>query len=131
MQVLRRHLLLVALLVVASIAAGVAQTEKVYITRTGGKYHRGSCSSLSKSKIEMPLAEAAAQYGACKNCRPPVPAAVLAVEATATPIPAPATAVAARVKASPARSSRCQATTKKGSQCSRNAQAGRSYCWQH
>ena len=27
--------------------------------------------------------------------------------------------------------SRCQATTKKGNQCSRNAQPGRSYCWQH
>lgn len=28
-------------------------------------------------------------------------------------------------------SSRCQATTKKGTQCSRNARAGSNYCWQH
>ena len=27
--------------------------------------------------------------------------------------------------------SRCQATTKRGTQCKRSAQAGRSYCWQH
>ena len=26
---------------------------------------------------------------------------------------------------------RCQAITKKGTQCKRNAQAGSSYCWQH
>ena len=26
---------------------------------------------------------------------------------------------------------RCQATTKKGSQCKRMAQSGRNYCWQH
>lgn len=28
-------------------------------------------------------------------------------------------------------SRRCQATTKKGTQCKRNAQSGRNYCWQH
>lgn len=28
-------------------------------------------------------------------------------------------------------SGRCQATTKKGAQCKRTAQAGRNYCWQH
>lgn len=26
---------------------------------------------------------------------------------------------------------RCQATTKKGTQCKRSARAGSSYCWQH
>ncbi len=26
---------------------------------------------------------------------------------------------------------RCQATTKKGTQCKRNAKAGSKYCWQH
>ncbi len=31
----------------------------------------------------------------------------------------------------PVSNSRCQATTKKGSQCLRSAQQGRSYCWQH
>jgi hypothetical protein len=28
-------------------------------------------------------------------------------------------------------SGRCQATTKKGTQCSRNAKAGSNFCWQH
>lgn len=31
----------------------------------------------------------------------------------------------------PVSSGRCQATTKKGTQCSRNAEPGRNYCWQH
>lgn len=34
-------------------------------------------------------------------------------------------------RAPAARSGRCQAITKKGTQCSRNAKAGSSYCWQH
>lgn len=31
----------------------------------------------------------------------------------------------------PTRSAQCQATTKKGTQCSRNAKSGTKYCWQH
>lgn len=51
-------------------------TEKkekvVYRTKTGKKYHRGDCSSLSKSKIEIPLKEAREKYEPCKRCNPPV-----------------------------------------------------------
>ncbi|MEA5033996.1 hypothetical protein [Cloacibacillus evryensis] len=44
----------------------------VYITRTGAKYHRDGCGSLSRSKIEITLKEAKDQgYGPCKKCRPP------------------------------------------------------------
>jgi hypothetical protein len=123
-----RRLVLAGILFLVTIGTALAQTEKVYVTRTGTKYHRESCSSLRSSKIEMSLAEAATRYGRCGNCRPPVPAAVpshtsaSAVEPASTPsTPAPPTA----------RSTRCQAITKKGSQCSRNAKAGSSYCWQH
>jgi hypothetical protein len=35
------------------------------------------------------------------------------------------------IAAENAYSQRCQATTKKGTQCKRNAQAGSVYCWQH
>ena len=45
----------------------------VYATKTGKKYHREGCSSLSKSKIPMKLRDAvAAGLGPCKNCKPPV-----------------------------------------------------------
>jgi hypothetical protein len=103
--------------------ATVASTT-VYATRTGEKYHRETCRYLSKSKIPMELKEAAARYGPCGVCRPPVltaPATVVPPVPTRTPAPA----------STPARVTRCQATTKKGTQCSRNAQPGRSFCWQH
>jgi hypothetical protein len=120
-----RRLILAAILFTVGVSAALAQTEKVYVTRTGQKYHRDSCSSLRSSKIEMPLAEAAARYDACKICRPPVPAAA-ASPAPVEPRPSPP------ASAEPApRSTRCQATTKKGTQCSRTAKPGTSYCWQH
>jgi hypothetical protein len=64
-----RRLVLAAVLFIVGIGAAFAQMEKVYVTRTGTKYHRESCTSLRSSKIEMPLAEAAARYGSCANCR--------------------------------------------------------------
>jgi hypothetical protein len=45
----------------------------VYVTRTGSKYHRAGCRYLARSSIPMPLKEAAARYGPCSVCRPPIP----------------------------------------------------------
>jgi hypothetical protein len=128
-----RRLVLAGILSILSISAALAQTEKVYVTRTGTKYHRDFCSSLRSTKIEMSLAEAAARYGPCRICRPPVPEAVprhtpaLPAADTAAPTPSPPAASTAPA----ARSGRCQATTKKGTQCSRNPKPGSNYCWQH
>ena len=45
----------------------------VYITKTGKKYHRGSCRYLKKSKIKISLKEACKRgYGPCKVCKPPI-----------------------------------------------------------
>jgi hypothetical protein len=127
-----RRLVLAAVLFICAVGVALAQAEKVYVTRTGEKYHRGSCTSLRSSKIEMSLAEAAARYGACKVCRPPVPAVPSQPAAVEQRPSSPASAAPAPASPAPAqRSTRCQATTKKGTQCSRSAQAGRSYCWQH
>jgi len=44
----------------------------VYITETGGKYHRGNCKYLEKSRISISLEEAQKQgYKPCKICKPP------------------------------------------------------------
>ena len=43
----------------------------VYITRTGRKYHRGSCSYLRRSRIPMKLSKAKGRYGPCSRCKPP------------------------------------------------------------
>jgi hypothetical protein len=43
----------------------------VYITRTGEKYHRGTCRYLAKSKIEVTLVDAKRHYTPCSVCKPP------------------------------------------------------------
>ena len=65
----------------------------------------------------------------CKHCKAGGTCGVCSRGATrpaaassSSTAPKPATKVAA---------GRCQATTKKGTQCSRNAQSGRDYCYQH
>ena len=45
--------------------------KTVYITNSGSKYHRSSCSSLKKSKISISKSDAIAQgYEPCKKCNP-------------------------------------------------------------
>ena len=129
-----RRLVLATVVFVAGFGVAFAQAEKVYVTRTGTKYHRESCSSLRSSKIEMALTEAAARYDPCANCRPPVSAAAVPQQPAnklRPSAPGVERPVAPATPQQAPRSTRCQATTKKGAQCSRNAQAGSSYCWQH
>jgi hypothetical protein len=52
--------------------SGDAQTETVYITRTGKRYHRDGCRYLSQNKIKTTVKEAQASgYTPYKVCRPP------------------------------------------------------------
>ena len=48
-----------------------SQELTVYVTKTGKKYHLGSCSSLRRSKIPISLKEAKARYSPCLRCGPP------------------------------------------------------------
>lgn len=53
----------------ANKASSTTNSQTVYITKTGKKYHNDGCSSLKKSKIAMSLSEAEAEgYTPCKNC---------------------------------------------------------------
>jgi len=47
-------------------------SNTVYITRTGTKYHRSGCSSLSKSRIPIALEKAVLSYEPCSKCKPPI-----------------------------------------------------------
>jgi hypothetical protein len=119
--------------VVTTAAMASAQTQvspkevTVYATRTGSKYHRSDCRHLSKSKIPISLEEAAERYGPCSVCRPPTIGQNS--QSLVTPTKPPSSISEPR-QSSPS-SVLCQATTKKGTQCSRKAQPGRAYCWQH
>jgi len=102
------------------VAAPQALTEatKYYITKTGSKYHREGCRYLSKSANEITKDDATARgYGPCSVCIGAAPASEGSSSYTAPP-----------TTSSPGR---CQAITKKGAQCKRNAKTGSSYCWQH
>ena len=52
-------------------ALGTKSESQVYVTRTGKKYHRDGCRSLSKSKIPISLVKAKQKYGPCGRCNPP------------------------------------------------------------
>ena len=53
-------------------AAEQQQEVTVYITKSGKKYHRSTCSYLSKSKTAISLKDAKAQgYTPCSRCKPP------------------------------------------------------------
>jgi len=65
-------IVILSLFIAAAVFAASADTV-VYITRTGAKYHRGSCSYLRQSKIEITLGDAVSRgYGPCSRCGPPL-----------------------------------------------------------
>jgi micrococcal nuclease len=97
----------------------------VYVTRTGKKYHRAGCRHLARSQIPTSLPDAAARYGPCSVCKPPLPGTTAAIA------PAVGDSKTTSTRKPDATSGRCQATTKKAAQCKRRAQAGGSFCWQH
>jgi micrococcal nuclease len=48
------------------------QTQTVYITRSGKKYHLDGCRYLAAGKTAISLKDAKAKgYTACKVCQPP------------------------------------------------------------
>jgi hypothetical protein len=56
----------------ATVAQQDNQTQTVYITRSGKKYHSDGCRYLIASKIAISLKDAKAKgYTACKVCHPP------------------------------------------------------------
>ena len=68
---------------------GVAKLEigqpntKVFLSRTGTKYHRDDCRFVTKSKLPSTLARVVGRYGPCSVCAPPV------LKAAAQPIAPP------------------------------------------
>ncbi len=65
--------LILACLLVASFALSCAASDRtVYVTQSGTKYHRESCSALSRSKIPLALENAIGKgYLPCGICHPP------------------------------------------------------------
>ena len=98
--------------------------QDVYVgSKKSDKYHKPDCKWAQKIKPENKVVfkdkEAAekAGYVACKVC----------IDKSSTSIKKKSEAK----KDSAITSERCQAITKKGTQCKRKAEPGSKYCWQH
>ena len=65
----------IACVLAAFLAVSCAADDSgIFVTKTGTKYHMGSCKALSKSKIPINLEDAIARgYTPCELCHPPAP----------------------------------------------------------
>lgn len=108
------------------------QESKVFVTKTGAKYHRSSC-RFAQTGWEVTLTEAKERkQTAYLVCKPgggstSTPASSSSSETNSLRSTTPSTSKPAATTSS----SQCRATTKAGSRCSRKASSGSSYCWQH
>jgi hypothetical protein len=100
---------------------GAASTRRFVTADAKKRYFQPHCLCIVGQDATPPCGDTHLTDG-------PTAAVPPAASAPAFAVPTAPRTPAARV--APA-STRCQATTKKGTQCSRNAQAGRSFCWQH
>ena len=108
----------------------IAQT--VYVTKTGSKYHNDGCRYLSQSKISIDLSAAIAKgYGPCSICKPPTQTVSTSNSKAATITPEKREVKQQVNSSTNAVSQQCAAITKAGTRCSRKAEAGSIYCWQH
>lgn len=126
---MKRLILLVAVLsfVTLTMCAGTETNITVYVTKTGEKYHRQGCSFLRASAIPMALQDASVKHTPCSKCSPPTASSGTEPADTSRVVTPPNPSSGIRA----AQSSQCAAMTKKGTRCSRQAQAGSAYCWQH
>ena len=91
----KRLCLFLVIVVFITLLSSVVYAESgdyiVYITKSGTKYHRGTCSYL-KSKYEITLGEATSLgYTPCSRCNPPRLDNAPKVAATPKPQPTPRT----------------------------------------
>ena len=102
----------------------IANAQTVYITKTGAKYHKETCSYLKYSKIAISLKDAQDQgYTACKVCKPASGVTKTEELKTESSQEKPNQKLEATV--------RCSATTQGGTQCKRMTSDPSGKCWQH
>lgn len=123
-------LLLFALSLSASASAQFVGSSK------SDKYHSESCRHVKRinteDRVEFKTVDEAldAGYVACKVCKPSGRSTTSESTGTSTTTTVDQKA-SGNAGGALESSGRCQATTKKGTQCKRNAASGSKYCWQH
>lgn len=122
------------LLVVCLLAAGCrdATAQKVYITRTGEKYHRSGCRYLKYSSIEVELRDAKKSgYTPCSVCKPGTAEGAKEKDASTPVRPSEVTPLYKENKPAQTTAQQCTARTKAGSRCKRTTTNSNGRCWQH
>jgi hypothetical protein len=99
-------------------------SQTVYITKTGKKYHEQTCRYLSSSSIPINVSDAINRgFSSCSICTP--------AQLPNNPSQRPSFPSNPKENPqTPGKSSRCTAITKAGNQCSR-APRSNGLCWQH
>lgn len=101
------------------------ESQTVYVTKTGEKYHTDSCRYLKYSKIEIELDDAKnLGYEACLVCKPGdnnTNTRTTETPATSTSVTPPKNTTA----------SQCTGTTKAGNRCKRRTTNSNGRCYQH
>jgi hypothetical protein len=117
------------LLLLIGLVLSPALAQTAYVTKTGKKYHIETCRYLSSSSIPIDLSDAISKgYGACSVCNPN---SNLKSGSTNYGIQKSLQNQTNYPDSQIGQSSRCSATTKAGSQCSRVTKSPNGRCWQH
>ncbi len=115
MKLLKHHILIIVItFFVVNIHA-----QKVYVTKTGEKYHKSNCRYLKQSKKEIKLKDAVnTGYEACKVCKP-VKKVTVNNNSTRSTTTTKSTAT------------QCTGRTKSGKRCKRKTKSANGRCYQH
>lgn len=107
----------------------VVYAQKVYVTKTGKKYHEASCRYVSSTAFNLKLDEAISHgYTACSICKPQQGES----QTTSVNSLYSTTSNSASVSNSYRSSSvQCSGRTKKGARCKRMTTSSNGYCYQH
>ena len=103
-----------------------SQTQEVYITKSGEKYHSKNCHYLKKSRITITLEKALENgYQACKVCKP------IIRSNSDIDSSKPSTSGVDHKVNSRSQSVQCSGKTKKGLRCKRVTTNTNGRCYQH
>jgi hypothetical protein len=119
-----KHFQFIGLLAVLLFTISSTVSAQYVGSSKSDKYHSSSCKHAERisdeNRVEFKTVEEAkeAGYVACKVCKPGDDSSSSNTDLKTKNLPESS-------------GGRCQATTKKGTQCKRSAQDGSEYCWQH
>lgn len=124
-----KPLKIILLLVVVMITNNLSAQTDVFVTKQGKSYHKKECRLLPKSHIKTIIKKAKAKgYLPCKVCVPKETKNkdnLISKEVAKKSVKKKKTPVKKRT------TSRCTATTQKGTQCKRRTKNVSGRCWQH